>query len=384
MKNQFLAKKYHDKMTTPMGVVSELAYLYDDMINLSLGDPDFITDRRIIDKTFEDICTGHTKYTDALGDLELRKAISNFYQNTYSYKVDEKEMMIVVGACHGMHLVLEAILDEGDEIIVPEPYFTPYKNQIELARGKMITLETTEEDHFQINIEKLKEKITNKTKAIIINTPNNPTGATLNFKILKKIAQIVQENNLLIITDEVYGGFSFEEDFTPFTTIEEMKKRTITLGSFSKDYAMTGWRVGYVLASDYIIDCIKDINEGICYCAPSISQRAAIYALNMREEIILPMKEEYRKRVFYAYERINKIPKLSVMKPQGAFYLFVNIKKTGLTSMECSEKLLKEAHILTIPGNAFGKSGENYIRIATTVGIETLKEAFDRIEKIKW
>lgn len=187
---------------------------------------------------------------------------------------------------------------------------------------------------------------------------------------------------MIVISDDVYGSFSFGEPFIPIAAIAGMKERTITLGSFSKDYAMTGWRIGYVLAQDYLISCIRDINEGICFSAPSISQRAAIQALRIRDKVQPVLVEEYKKRVFYAYERINRISWMSVNKPQGSFYLFPNIKKSGFTSTEIARRILEDAHVLVVPGNGFGESGEGYVRIACTVDINNLKEAFDRIENI--
>jgi aspartate/methionine/tyrosine aminotransferase len=273
-------------------------------------------------------------------------------------------------------------LDEGDEVIVPEPYFTPYANQIDLAGGRLIPLDTHEEDGYQIDVASLKKLITNRTKAIIVNTPNNPTGACLSKKTTEALAEAAIENDLIVISDDIYGSYSFVEPFIPITTIKGMKERTITIGTFSKDYAMTGWRIGYVLAPEYIISCIRDINEGICFSAPSISQRAAIHALKMREKVQPAMVEEYKKRVFYAYERIKQIPWISVNPPQGSFYLFPNIKKTGLSSAETSKRILEEAHVLVVPGNAFGKCGEGYLRIACTVEVDKLREAFDRIENM--
>lgn len=383
MKHKFLSKKYWNSISTPMGEVVDLAYKYDDVINLSLGDPDFITDSAVIDEAFKDAHNGHTRYTDSLGDPELREEILLYYKNIYGYKAEMNEVMAVVGACHGMYLTLEAILDEGDEVIVPEPYFTPYAHQIQLAGGKLIPLETYEEDGYQIDIDSLKALITNRTKAIIINSPNNPTGACLNRKTIEALAETAIEHDLIVISDDIYGAFSFGEPFVPITTIDGMKERTITIGSFSKDYAMTGWRIGYVLAPDYLISCIRDINEGVCFSAPSISQRAAIHALKLRNKIQPGMVEEYKKRVFYAYERINQIDWMSVAPPQGSFYLFPNIKKTGLTSSEISKRILEETHVLVVPGNAFGKSGEGYIRIACTVGVGRLRAAFDRMKNME-
>ncbi|MHB1391595.1 MAG: pyridoxal phosphate-dependent aminotransferase [Clostridia bacterium] len=348
-------------------------------MNLSLGDPDLLTDSRIITEAFADASKGHTRYTDSLGDPELREEIILYYKNSYGYQVGMSEVIAVVGACHGMYLVLEAILDAGDEVIVPEPYFTPYEHQIQLAGGRMVALETFEEEGFQINIERLKALITNRTKAIIINTPNNPTGACYSAKTPAALGSTAIANDILVISDDIYGAFSFSEQFLPITTIAGMKERSITIGSFSKDYAMTGWRIGYILAPDYFIGCIRDINEGVCFSAPSISQRAAIHALRLRDKLQPALIAEYKKRIFYACEQINQIAGMSVLPPQGSFYLFVNIKKTGLTSAEISRRILEEAHVLVVPGNAFGKSGEGYIRIACTVNVDKLRDAFDRI-----
>lgn len=382
MKHKFISKKYWNSVSTPMAQVMDLAYKYDDLINLSLGDPDLITNSRIITEAFNDAKNGHTKYTDSLGDPELREEIILHYKSLYGYQVDMNEVMAVVGACHGMYLALEAILDEGDEVIVPEPYFTPYVQQIQLAGGKIVPLETYEEDVFQIDIGRLKALINNRTKAIIINSPNNPTGACLSKNAMEALAEIAIENDLIIIADDVYGAFSFKEPFVPITTIARMKERTITIGSFSKDYSMTGWRIGYILAPDYLIGCIRDINEGVCFSAPSISQRAAIHALRLKEIVQPDIVNEYKKRIYYAYDRVNQIPGMTVLPPEGSFYLFVNIKNTGFTSGEICRKILEEAHVLVVPGNAFGKSGEGYIRIACTVGVEKLRNAFDRIENV--
>ncbi len=383
MKHKFIAKRYWNKSSTPMAEVFQMAGKYDDIINLSLGDPDYITDVKITEAACQDAKDGHTRYTDSQGDPELRNAIIEYYKEHYDYKVLDKEVMVVVGACHGMYLVLETILDEGDEVIIPEPYFTPYNNQVLLAKGKPVFIETKEEENFQININNLKNAITDRTKAIIINSPNNPTGAFYTKETLENVAKIAKENDLLIIADDVYGAFSYGEPFYPITAIEDMKERTITIGSFSKDYAMTGWRIGYVLASEPIIDCIRDINEGVCFSAPSVSQRAAIHAIKMKKLVQPSMIEEYKNRVNYAYERINKIPNMSVLSPQGSFYLFVNIGKTGLSSIEVSKIILEKAHVLVLPGIAFGASGDSYIRLACTVGVDKLKEAFDRIENME-
>lgn len=376
---KYISKRYSNKTITPMAESMNHANEYEDLIDLSLGDPDINTDIRIIDRAFEDARNGHTHYTDSLGYLELREKICDYYQEEYSYKLNTKECMITTSGCHAMYLILEAILDDGDEVIIHEPYFTPYKEQVEVARGNPVFLKTYEEDEFKINIDRLKEAITSKTKAIILNTPNNPTGACFDKKTLQDIANICIEKDIVVIADDIYTLFMYEENFIPITTIEKMRERTITIGSFSKDYAMTGWRIGYVLASEYIIQTIRSINENSVFTAPSISQRAALHALDIRDKVQPLIKDEYKKRIYYAYKRIKNIPNMSVIKPKGSIYLFVNIKKTGLTTKEVVDKILNEEHVLTIAGEAFGESGSGYIRIAVTQSVDVLKEAFDRI-----
>ena len=199
---------------------------------------------------------------------------------------------------------------------------------------------------------------------------------------MQKIAAIAEKYDLIVVADDIYTAFSYQSPFVPFASLPGMKERTIILNSFSKNFTMTGWRVGNIIAPDYIIRIVQQVNENVVFTAPSISQRAGIYALRYRKEIQPPMIEEYRKRMFYAAERINAIPKLSVLyPPKGSFYLFVNIKGTGLNSVDAADMILRKAHVLTLPGNAFGACGEGYIRIACTCNVETLKEAFDRIER---
>ncbi len=383
MKHRFVAKRYWKDQSTAMGKSDEMAKSFDDCINLSLGDPDLITDRLIIDKSYEDARIGHTKYTDFRGDPELREEICKYYKEEYDMDVADEEVFVTASACLGMYLALEAIVDDGDEVILQAPFFTPYPQQVELARGIPVELPTYEEEDFQINIERLESLITERTKALVINSPSNPTGNCLTVETMEKIAEIAVKYDLVVISDDIYTAFSYQNPFVPFATLPGMRERTIILNSFSKNFTMTGWRVGNIIAPDYIIKVIQQINENVVFTAPSVSQRAALHALRHRAEIQPPMIEEYRKRMFYAAERINQIPKLSVLyPPKGSFYLFINIKETGLNSDQAAELILREAHVLMLPGNAFGACGEGYVRIACTVNVDTLKEAFDRIEKI--
>lgn len=382
MKHKFIAKRYWKDQSTAMGQSDVLAKSFDDVIDLSLGDPDLTTDFRIIDAAFADAKAGHTKYTDFRGDPELRQAIIDFYQEEYNMDIADEEIFVAASGCLAMYLVLEAILDDGDEVILQAPYFTPYPQQVELARGIPIELPTYEEEDFQINVERLESLITERTKALVINSPSNPTGNCLTVETMEKIAEIAEKHDLIVVSDDIYTAFSYQNPFVPFASLPGMQERTIIINSFSKNFTMTGWRVGNIIAPDYIIKIVQQINENVVFTAPSISQRAAIYALHHRDEVQPPMIEEYRKRMFYAAERINAIPKLSVIyPPKGSFYLFINIKGTGLNCVDAADMILREAHVLTLPGNAFGACGEGYVRIACTVNVDTLKEAFDRIEK---
>ncbi len=380
MDQVFLSKKY-ENITNPMGDTLEVHLNYDDMLNLSIGDPDLTTHISIIENAFKDAKEGYTHYTDPQGYEEFIEEIVKYYKEEYNMYIEKDEVMASVGACHGIFLTLQCVLDEGDEVIVPDPFFPMYENQIKLAGGKSVLLETTEEEGFNINVDKLKKAITEKTKAILINTPNNPTGVCYDNNNVKKICKVAKENNILIISDEVYDSFSFEETFKPIVLIGNIKDNIVTVGSFSKAFAMTGWRIGFVIAPSYIIDCMKNLNESICFSAASISQRAGIYALKHRKDIQPDIIKEYRTRVYYCYDRIKDIKNIHAIKPEGTIYLFVNIKNTGLNSGEFAKRLLREKHVQVIPGSVFGNAGEGYVRIACTLQIDQLKKAFDRIEE---
>lgn len=383
MKHKFIAKRYWKDQSTAMGQSDVLAKSFDDVIDLSLGDPDLTTDDIIIEGAFADAKAGHTKYTDFRGDPELRQEICKYYKDEYDMDVADEEVFVAASGCLAMYLVLEAIVDDGDEVILQAPYFTPYPQQVELARGIPVELPTYEEEDFQINVDRLESLITERTKALVINSPSNPTGNCLTVETMEKIAQIAEKYDLIVVSDDIYTAFSYQNPFVPFASLPGMKERTIIINSFSKNFTMTGWRVGNIIAPDYIIKIVQQINENVVFTAPSMSQRGAIYALRRRSEFQPAMVEEYRRRMFYAAERINAILGISVIyPPKGSFYLFVNIKETGLSSVDAADMILREAHVLTLPGNAFGACGEGYVRIACTVGIDTLKEAFDRIERV--
>ncbi|MCT4660865.1 MAG: aminotransferase class I/II-fold pyridoxal phosphate-dependent enzyme [Tissierellales bacterium] len=382
MKTKLIAKRYKEAKPTLMGAVDQLAKKFNHTIDLSLGDPDITTDSSIIDFASNEAKKGHTQYTDFRGDPELLYSISKFYEDEYSINISTDEMMITVGACLGMYLTLETIINPGEEVLLFAPYYTPYKQQVELAGGVPIEICAYVNNNFALDSDDLEQYITTDTKAIIINSPNNPTGAILDLDELNMIADIAIKYDLAIISDEIYDAYDFNKSFHSMVEIEKIRDRLIVINSFSKNYAMTGWRIGNIIAPPELIDICLLVNENVAFTAPSISQRAGIYALNNRNKIQTSLINTYKKRIDYAISRIESIPWMKLHNHDGTFYLFIDISSTNFTSEQVSTMLLERAQVLTIPGNAFGKCGEGFIRIACTKDISQLKIAFDRISSI--
>lgn len=353
-----------------------------DLINFSIGDPDFNTDQEIIEKTFQDVKAGATHYTDSQGLLQLRELLGEFYAEAYNLKVTPEEIMITTSGCHAMVLALMAILDPGDEVLLLEPYFSLYKEQVELAGGRVVSCPSDPDKGFRLDIQQLAACVSDKTKALILNTPCNPSGVCLSNDEMQQLADFAIQHDLIVIADDIYTLYSYETAFTPIMSYQGMRERTITVSSFSKDYCMTGWRIGYIAADQSLIQIVRKINDAIVYSAPAPSQWAAIHALQLRDKIQPLLKAEFEKRCRYAYERINACSYLSAIKPQGSIYLFVDVRQTGCTSKQFCERLLKKAHILVLPGDDSGKSGEGFVRFAMTLGIDKMKTAFDRIDQL--
>ena len=352
-------------------------------INLGIGDLDITTDEIIIEKAMNDAKAGHTHYTESHGYLELREEICRYHRENFkNYDFSPENVMVVSGACHGLYLLLKSILNPEDEVILLAPFFPVYADQITLSNGKPVIVETKFENGFQIVREDLEKAVTEKTKAVIVNSPSNPTGVCYNIESLNIIREFAIEHDILVIADDVYDFFSYEKEFIPITTLPDMKERTVTICSFSKNFAMTGWRIGYVFADPEIIDCINFINESIVYSACSVSQRCALYALKDFKRLKKNIVPIFKERVEYCYNRIKNIDFLDCFKAEGGIYLFINIKKTGMTSQEFTDYLLENYNILVVNGDTFGVKG--FVRIACTLDIKILKEAFDRIEKIKF
>lgn len=380
---ELLNRRFLVPRTSAIAEAAETARRYDDLINLSIGDPDVPTPRRIIDRAFADALEGHTKYTDPRGYRELREAICAFYREEYGDRVTDEEVFVCAAGVVGMYLVFQVLLDPGDEVIIPDPYFTCYPDQVRAAGGKPVFLPTYEEEGFSICLERLEGLLTPRTKAILINTPNNPTGVCLSRQNLTELAGFCREHDLLVVADDIYTNFCYGEPFFPIRALEGMGERTVTVNSFSKNYIMTGFRIGNIVAPAPVIRAIQQLNEYVVYSAPSVSQRGALWALESRGEIEPSLWELFRGRMEYAARRIGEVPWMSVPMPQGSIYLFPSIRRTGLTSAQAAERILEEAHVLVLPGDTFGACGEGYLRIACTVENEVMGRAFDRIAKME-
>ncbi|MGX7418195.1 pyridoxal phosphate-dependent aminotransferase [Carnobacterium gallinarum] len=375
-----LAKHHQVASLNILADIGTLAKNTPNLIDLSIGDPDLITDDRIIQQAFLDVKNGHTKYTESGGSADLIESILSFYQRFYQLSFEKDQVRATVGALHGMYLTLQTILDAGDEVIIHEPYFSPYKDQVVNSGGVPVFIPTYEKDGFAIDIAVLEAAITNKTKALILNSPNNPTGAVFSQETFKQIAELAKKYDFFILSDEVYDGFSFYDEFVPMATYAP--DHTVTFGSLSKNFSMTGWRIGYMVAPSYLNAAAKLLNEGITYSAPTPSQRAAIYALDHAEELIPKVSEVFKERLEYVAQRVAEIPYLSLHPLKGSIYAFINISKTGMDSMAFSQYVLQETQVLVIPGLAFGESGDRYVRLAATQNREILTEAFNRLAQL--
>lgn len=380
----FIAERFRSSGGPGLSLDTEALAKYDDIIDLSIGDTDFTTDSAIIDAAFRDARSGHTHYGNPKGDPELIAAYCAAWEEDFGQKLAADHVMVSASSCMGMGLAMMAILDPGDEVIVFSPYFAIYKSQIELAGGVCVEVPAYAGEGYTIDEARLRAAVTPKTKAIIFNNPTNPTGMAYGEDTLRMLARVAEEYDLLIAADEIYTTYLFEGSYVPLRTLPGMEKRTITLNSFSKNFLMTGWRVGMLIAEPEILSVMLNINGSLIYTTPSISQRAALEALRQRARIRETYVAAYRDRIFYSAERIEKIPYLSLVRPKGTFYLFPGVEKTGLSAPEFCKQLLEKAHILVTPGDAFGSTGAGHIRIACTVDIDKLKVAYDRMEKLSF
>ncbi len=358
----------------------DIAKQFDDVIDLTLGDPDVMPNIKIRQAACDAIMQGNTHYSSNAGIADLRKVLSKHIKNEYNQTVDpESEIMVSVGGMGALYISVACLVDEGDEVIVLAPYYVNYIQMIKLAGGVPVVVNTSEENGFIPTKEQIENAITDKTVGIILNTPCNPTGVVLNDEILDDIADIAIKNDLTVISDEVYSYLIYEnKKHSSIFTRNGMRERTVLIDSLSKRFSMTGYRAGYAVAPAEFIDCMTKMQENISACTPLPSQYASITAY---EECVTDksMLEVFEDRRNYIANAINKIEGLSCKKPDSTFYLFVNIKESGLTSLEFAERLLKEQHVAVAPGKTYGENYDDYIRIAFTLEKEKLEEAVLKI-----
>ena len=358
-------------------IVSEMK----DVISLGVGEPDFDTPWHIREEGIYALEKGKTFYTSNAGLKELRVEIDNYLKRTQniSYNPDT-EIIVTVGGSEAIDIGLRAMVNAGDEVIIPQPSYVSYEPCAILAGAKPVIIDLKAENEFRLTAEELKNAITDKTKILILPFPNNPTGAIMERKDLEEIAKVCIENDIYVISDEIYGELSYKEKHISIASIAGMKERTILINGFSKAYAMTGWRLGYACGPKEIIEQMVKIHQYAIMCAPTTSQYSAVEALKKGDEDVKLMRESYNQRRRFLMNAFKEMG-LECFEPYGAFYVFPSIKEFGMTSEEFAMKFLEEEHVAVVPGTAFGDSGEGFLRISYAYSIENLKRAMERLKR---
>lgn len=380
MRENFIADR---ALSVSMSGIRKMYNLTRDikgLIHLEIGEPDFPTPHHIVEAAKKALDEGYTHYTSNLGYMDLRERIAEKLLKENKIEANPaSEIIVTAGAMQALSLAILVTVNHGDEVIIPDPAYESFERQVKFAEGIPIRVKVKEENEFRLLPEDVEKAITKRTKMIIINTPSNPTGSVMSKKDLEGVAELAKQHNLLILTDEIYEKIIYDglKHFS-IASLPEMKNRTISVFGFSKTYAMTGWRVGYAVSNKEVIAQMNKIQEFYVTCASSISQRAALAALEGPQNCVEKMVKEYEKRRNFLYHELSRCDKISCVKPKGAFYLFPNISKI-LKSQKASELLLKKGKVVTVPGRAFGKSGDNFIRLCYATSMNDLQEAAARI-----
>ncbi len=353
----------------------------EGVISLGVGEPDYATPWHIRESAIESLKKGYTMYTSNLGMPELRQELSRHLNKGYGVDYDvATELLITVGVSEALDLAMRAIINPGDEVIMPDPCYVAYDSCVILAEGIPIRVPTNEENNFEFDALDIESRITGRTKAILLGYPANPTGAVMSRDKLAKIAEVARRHQLLVISDEIYAQLVYGVEHTSFASLPGMKESTILLGGFSKSYAMTGWRVGYAAAPKDIIAAMTKIHQYTIMSAPTMGQVAAIEALKSGENSVAEMVADYNRRRLVIVKGLRDIG-LSCFEPKGAFYAFPSIKRTGMTSAEFAEGLLTEEKVAVVPGSAFGKHGEGYVRCCYATSLADIEEAISRMKR---
>mgnify|MGYP001129999053 CR=1 FL=1 len=353
-----------------------------DAISLGVGEPDFDTPWRIREEGIYTLEQGKTFYTSNAGLKDLKIEISKYLERKIHVEYDpDHEIMVTVGGSEGIDVALRAMLDQGDEVLIPQPSYVSYVPCTILADGNPVVIPLQQKNEFKLTAEELEAAITPKTKMLVMPFPNNPTGSIMTKEDLEPIAEVVKRHDLYVLSDEIYSELTYKTEHVSISSLPGMKERTLVINGFSKGFAMTGWRLGYLCAPVGIIQACVRVHQYTVTCASSFVQEAAITALTDCADDVEAMRKEYQRRKDYVVKALNEIDGISCNNPHGAFYIFVNIKSLGMTSMEVAEYLLDNAKIALVPGSAFGSEGEGYLRISYACSYEDLQEACARIKK---
>jgi aminotransferase len=378
---KFVAQRIEEVPPSGIRRFFDIAATMEDVISLGIGEPDFVSPKPIIEAGLHALKNGETHYTSNSGILELRQALAKHLAKLYQVNYDpEREILITVGVSEALYLALMAIIEPGDEVIVPTPCFVSYQPEVLFAGGRPVTVPAKHEDEFQITVEAVEPLITEKTKAILMGYPNNPTGAVMTRKKLEDLARLAEQHDLLVISDEIYDRLVYGgHQHTCFASLPSMFARTITLGGFSKNYAMTGWRIGYACAPAEILGAMRKIHQYTIMSAPTAAQIAAIDALEKADEYVAEMVAEYDRRRGLIVSGLNQLG-LSTFEPRGAFYAFPSIAASGMDDETFAETLLQEEKVAVVPGNAFGADGQ-FVRCSYATAYEKIEEALERLRR---
>ena len=379
MISDYINNRIKDIPTSAIGELQELCAASKDIIPLSIGEPDFDTPWHIREEAIYGLKNNRTHYTVSNGLFQLRQEIGNYLNRRFELEYNENEIMVTVGASEGVDIALRCLLNEGDEVIILKPAYVAYEPLITLSGGVCKTIELKEENDFKLTPEDLKNAITPKTKVLLMNFPSNPTGGVMSKEDLDKIVPIIKENNIFVLSDEIYAELTYDFKHVSIASYPEIKDQVLLISGFSKAFAMTGWRLGYVCGNKEIIDVFKSIRDYSIMGPATFVQYGGIEAMRGGDNDIEKMKMEFERRRNYVVSRLNEMG-LKCAKPKGAFYCFPNISSTGLNGHDFSIRLVKEKGVAVVPGVAFGENGQNNIRISYASKMEDLKEALNRIE----
>ncbi|MGG0237096.1 aminotransferase [Bacillus rhizoplanae] len=359
----------------------DLAAGMKGVISLGVGEPDFVTPWNVRQACIRSLEEGYTAYTANAGLLELREEIAKYLEKQFAVSYDPKEEIIVtVGASQALDVAMRAIVNPGDEVIIIEPSFVSYAPLVTLAGGVPVPVSISPKDEFKVQPEQIEAAITSNTKAILLCSPNNPTGTLLNKEELEKIAVIIEKHNLIVLSDEIYAELVYDETYTSFASVKHMRNHTILISGFSKGFAMTGWRLGLIAAPQHFAELMLKIHQYSMMCAPTMSQFAALEALRSGEQEVVRMRKSYKQRRNFMTTSFNEMG-LDCHMPGGAFYVFPSIRSTGLSSAEFAERLLLAEKVAVVPGSVFGESGEGFIRCSYATSLEQLMEAMKRMKR---